>query len=179
MAVDPNNIPGVTASPPAAGVSVSTPYWNVYYTTGLNSVESRLDVNPQIGQNAAVITVQAATEAEAETDAERIIGTNGSISNVTGPFTSKTTANTDITNTKTSIAKQSQAGSLPSISFSDPLDFLGEIGDFFSRLTQLNTWIRIGKVLFGGALVVIGLAHITGADNAVATAARNVKVLPV
>lgn len=60
---------------------------------------------------------------------------------------------------------------------SNPLDFLGEIGDFFTRLTQGNTWIRIAKVLVGGVLVLVGLSHISGADNAVANTARKVPVI--
>jgi len=53
---------------------------------------------------------------------------------------------------------------------------LSDIGDFFSALSQKNTWIRVGKVVLGGLLLVIGLARITGADNAVAAMARKVPV---
>lgn len=53
---------------------------------------------------------------------------------------------------------------------------LSQVGDFFSALTQANTWIRVAKVVFGGVLLVIGIAHITGAGNAVASAARKVPV---
>jgi hypothetical protein len=47
-----------------------------------------------------------------------------------------------------------------------------------AALQNANTWIRVAKVIIGGALLLIGLAHMTGADNAVATAARTVP-LPV
>lgn len=70
-------------------------------------------------------------------------------------------------------------GGIPSVSgvgVGNPLSGLAAIGDFFQRLTQANTWIRVGKVIAGGALLLIGLAHITGAGNAVATAARKVPV---
>lgn len=63
----------------------------------------------------------------------------------------------------------------------DPLNAipgLAQIGDFFAALTQANTWIRVAKVAVGGALLIIGLAHMTGASNAVASAARKVP-LPV
>jgi hypothetical protein len=55
---------------------------------------------------------------------------------------------------------------------------INAIGDFFNRLTDKNTWIRFAKIVVGGALLIIGLAHMTGADNAVASAARKVP-LPV
>lgn len=53
---------------------------------------------------------------------------------------------------------------------------VAQAGDFFGALTQKNTWIRVGKIAIGGLLLIIGLAHITGAGNAVATAARKVPV---
>lgn len=44
-------------------------------------------------------------------------------------------------------------------------------------LTSKNTWIRVAKVVIGGALLIIGLAHITGADNVIANTARKVPVI--
>lgn len=58
----------------------------------------------------------------------------------------------------------------------NPLSGLAAIGDFFSRLTDATTWIRVGKVLVGGVLLIVGLAHMTGADNAAFKAARNVPI---
>lgn len=55
---------------------------------------------------------------------------------------------------------------------------LAQVGDLFGALTQANTWIRVAKVVFGGVLLIIGIAHITGAGNAVASAARKVP-LPI
>lgn len=55
---------------------------------------------------------------------------------------------------------------------------LEAVGRFFASLGEANTWIRIAKVLIGGVLLVVGLVHITGADNAVASAARKVP-LPI
>ncbi len=53
---------------------------------------------------------------------------------------------------------------------------LAQIGDFFSALGDANTWIRVAKVVVGGTLLIIGLAHMTGASNAVASIARKVPV---
>jgi len=58
------------------------------------------------------------------------------------------------------------------------LSIPASIGNFFAALGEANTWIRVAKVIIGGALVLIGLAHMSGADNAVATAARRVP-LPI
>jgi len=46
---------------------------------------------------------------------------------------------------------------------------LGAIGDFFNRLTQPNTWIRVGEVLGGLLLVYMGLrASFSGTEAATA-----------
>jgi hypothetical protein len=58
------------------------------------------------------------------------------------------------------------------------LSGIDAIGAFFNALGDANTWIRVSKVVVGGLLLVIGLVHITGADNAVASLARKVP-LPV
>lgn len=58
------------------------------------------------------------------------------------------------------------------------LSGLGSFASFLNALASKNLWIRVAKVMVGGALLVIGLAHITGADNAVATIARKAP-LPV
>lgn len=55
---------------------------------------------------------------------------------------------------------------------------LSQIGDFFGALGKSNTWIRVAKVLFGGVLLVVGIAHITGASSTLADTVRKVP-LPV
>jgi hypothetical protein len=79
----------------------------------------------------------------------------------TTPTTSNATANKN--------AESTIEGAIPGLS---------QVGDFFDALTQRNTWIRVAKILVGGVLVIIGLAHISGAGNAVATVAKKVP-LPV
>jgi hypothetical protein len=70
-----------------------------------------------------------------------------------------------------------QATARGSASSNSPLAGLAAIGDFFSRLTEKNTWLRAVKILAGGMLIIIGMAHMTGADNAVAAAARKIPVI--
>jgi hypothetical protein len=60
----------------------------------------------------------------------------------------------------------------------NPLQGLQAIGQFFSDLAATATWLRVAKVVLGGALLLFGLAHMTGASNAAATAVKRLP-LPV
>jgi hypothetical protein len=42
-------------------------------------------------------------------------------------------------------------------SVKNPLDFLGNIADFFHRLTEAQTWLRVGEVVAGLMLIYIAL----------------------
>lgn len=53
----------------------------------------------------------------------------------------------------------SSTGALPSIP--NPLTGVAAIGDFANRLTQANTWIRVGEFVAGLVLVVIALNAMT------------------
>ena len=44
----------------------------------------------------------------------------------------------------------------------NPLSGIAAVGDFFQRLTQANTWIRIGEVIIGVLLVAVGVAKLSG-----------------
>jgi len=46
------------------------------------------------------------------------------------------------------------------------------IGDFFSTLTEKNVWVRAAKVIVGSVMIIVGLARITGAGNAVTAVAK-------
>lgn len=59
------------------------------------------------------------------------------------------------------------AGSKAAAAVGNPLDWLSNIGQFFSALTQPNLWLRVSKVLLGGVLVVAGLIKLTGTDKKV------------
>lgn len=55
---------------------------------------------------------------------------------------------------------------------------LSAIGDFFNRLTEANTWLRVGEVVAGLLLLYIGLNAAmrgTAAGNAVQSATRTTK----
>lgn len=49
---------------------------------------------------------------------------------------------------------------------------------FLGALSSANTWIRVAKVVVGGVLIMVGAAHLIGADKAVKEVARKVPVIP-
>lgn len=51
---------------------------------------------------------------------------------------------------------------------------LAQIGDFFSRLTEANTWLRIGEGILGIVLIAIGIARLTNAVPAATAIASKV-----
>jgi hypothetical protein len=53
---------------------------------------------------------------------------------------------------------------------SNPLSGLSAIGDFFSRLTEASTWLRIAEAVLGIGLIIVGLAKLAG-DSAIGRAA--------
>lgn len=57
----------------------------------------------------------------------------------------------------------------------NPLSSLTGVTQFLSNLTQRDFWVRVAKVIIGGAMVIVGLAQLSGAGKALS----NVKVLPV
>ena len=49
---------------------------------------------------------------------------------------------------------------------------INAIGDFFTRLSQGNTWLRVGEVLAGGLLLTAGVIAITEQTKAGKTAGK-------
>lgn len=115
-------------------------------------------------------------------------GITGLTAIVGGPYPTRAAAQAAAAGDKSTVAATAGSGAPPGVSTStvgssgghlpNPLSGLAAIGDFFGRLTQSATWIRVAKVITGGLLLVVGLAHMTGASNAAAQAARRVP-LPV
>ena len=52
----------------------------------------------------------------------------------------------------------------------------GAIGTFLGDLSSASTWIRVAKVLVGGAMLLVGIAKLTGAPG---IAAKAVKIAPL
>jgi hypothetical protein len=46
------------------------------------------------------------------------------------------------------------------------------LATFLSDITSQATWLRVAKVVVGSAMIIVGLANITGAGKVVSTAAK-------
>jgi hypothetical protein len=57
------------------------------------------------------------------------------------------------------------------------LSGIGAVGQFFNDLRDPTVWIRVGKILVGGVLLLVGLAKMTGFDKGIA--GKAVKVAPL
>lgn len=64
------------------------------------------------------------------------------------------------------------------LSAHNPLTGLAAIGDFFNKLSDPHLWVRVAKVMVGGVMLLVGLAHITGASGQIMDVARKVP-LPI
>lgn len=56
---------------------------------------------------------------------------------------------------------------------------LASVGDFFHRLTESQTWIRVGEVIGGGIVVYVGLRALASGSSTVGTGARKAVTKPV
>ena len=83
-------------------------------------------------------------------------------------------AATPTTNTKQALTKQIKS-EVPTPTFAG----LEAIGDFFQRLTQKNTWVRVGEVAVGGILLIAGLRALASGSPAVGAGARKTAAKPV
>lgn len=58
----------------------------------------------------------------------------------------------------------------------NPLSGIDAVGNFFNNLGKSSTWLRVAKIVGGGALLLIGISHLTGMENKVGEVARNVPI---
>lgn len=56
---------------------------------------------------------------------------------------------------------------------------INNIDDFFAKLKDANTWLRIGEVLLGVLLIAASVGKLTGANNVITSAVKNTKVIPI
>lgn len=57
--------------------------------------------------------------------------------------------------------------------------YQNSIFQFLGQLSSANLWIRVAKVIVGGALLIVGAAKLTGADKQVATLGKAVAKAPL
>jgi len=89
-----------------------------------------------------------------------------------GPFTTQAAAQTaqvdpNANTTLAGIKAGSAVGGIP-----NPLTGLAAVGDFFARLTQANTWIRLVEGILGLGLLVVGLAKMSGTGSTLRKAVK-------
>jgi hypothetical protein len=64
-------------------------------------------------------------------------------------------------------------GTIGGLKIGNPLSGVNAIGDFFNRLSEKATWIRVGEVIVGGVILFIGI-HALASGTAVSNASKAV-----
>jgi hypothetical protein len=54
---------------------------------------------------------------------------------------------------------------------------INAVGDFFNKLSEANTWLRIAEGLLGGILIAVSLAKLTGVENVISKAVTKIPVV--
>jgi hypothetical protein len=149
---------------------MSTNYW-VVYPVGENTGGVLNPVTP------AGTKILATTAGSTE---DTTISNGGSVDGYTrfmGPFSSQSAAASanppsglsaiiDITGGAVGAATNATIG--------NPLAGIAAVGDFFQRLTQGSTWLRIGEVFLGLLFLAVGISKLT---NTVPAATKVAAVL--
>ena len=63
-------------------------------------------------------------------------------------------------------------GGISAPAVTNPLDWLSSIGSFFGRLSDGNTWLRVGEFALGAALVVVALSSLLSGTSVGKTAKK-------
>lgn len=137
-------------------------------------IEAGMSTSSSGGTAYLPFVFQDATKAQAQKDAGAKL--------LAGPFSTQADAQ-NWANSYESSPSTLHAGSGLSTSTGtvtgDSPPSLGNLVGSITGFHGSNFVIRAAKIIIGGALLLIGLAHLTGADNSVMKAARNVKMVPI
>lgn len=152
------------ANVPPAGQQGNVEYWEVYYAP---SAEQAGRFGGPLEDS--VLTVVATSVQGARAAAEKQLGNSAAIASIQGPYNSQAAASASGAAGAAAQGKINQSGKLPSL-----------LPSFSLIVQNIAPWFFRGlKILFGGVLLVLGISHLTGADNAVTQLAGKVPVLPV
>lgn len=115
--------------------------------------------------------------------------------NIQGPYTSQGAANNAIAAISKANPSPGVLGQVAKDNSSNPLGAAANVASdatqgastaiqsvegFLQGLTSANLWIRAAKIIAGGAILIVGLVKLTGADKkAGSLAAKAVKVAPL
>jgi hypothetical protein len=96
--------------------------------------------------------------------------------NINGPYSTQAEANAAIPaiqqahpapNESQQLLNEAVEGNGQTGAASTPVtDPITSVENFLTGLTSANLWIRAAKIVIGGALLIVGVAHMTGADKA-------------
>lgn len=128
--------------------------------------------------NTPVFSYFQGTSAQAHAAANKVVQIAGQ-TNLSGPYATKADAQKAVSSGQVqpqnpSAGPQPNLFGQPAPSVPNPLSGLASIGDFFSRLTNANTWLRLGEVVLGVLLIAVGVAKMTNAVPAATKIARAV-----
>ena len=60
-----------------------------------------------------------------------------------------------------------------------PFTGIAAIGAFFNKLSEANTWLRVGEGFLGLMLIIVALDKMTGASDKISSIASKVPIIPV
>lgn len=83
-------------------------------------------------------------------------------------FTTKAAADTFVSAQSNSLSNPDPTG----------LGGLADVGDFFHRLTEKSTWVRVGEVALGGILLYAGVRALSSGSTVAGSGARKSAVKP-
>lgn len=142
-----------------------TGQWWVIWTTPLGGTTSYTGTStPNYFQG---------TQAQAQARAKLVIN-----SSTTGPYPTKAAAQAAVA-AKTSVPNPPVGGQPNVPGVGNPLSGLAAIGDFFSRLTQASTWIRVAEIIVGAGLIIVSLAKLAAGTPAGKAAIKAGKVAAI
>jgi hypothetical protein len=98
---------------------------------------------------------------------------------VEGPFQTPAEAKSFGATGSTNVPGAGTSSDAPKPPFGNPLTGLAAIGDFFQRLTQKNTWTRVGEVALGGILLYAGIRAISHGSTVAGAGARQSAARPI
>jgi hypothetical protein len=100
-------------------------------------------------------------------------------SEVSGPYLTRAIADAKA---NAQIAKGSSlpgSGLVKDVTNSLPFSGIDAIGDFFHRLTEKETWTRVGEVVVGGILLYAGIRALSHGSTVAGSGARKSAIRPV
>jgi hypothetical protein len=141
---------------------------NLYSPSGYESMPSGNAVDDAIFAKAAATTAKAGPAPAGKGPVISV--ENVHWANVNGPYATQALANAEVSVLQaahpapgTTQQATNQAAATANAT---------GISSFLSILSSSGTWIRVAKVAIGGALVIIGLAKMTGADKVIEGAVK-------